>query len=197
MKKIVGMLVVAGLILIMVPVIAMADPITEFDGDSAVCKEAGYVKQYKNRYGSLNSADAGLVGEARIKNRNLVRQRLYNGNEPTQDVAPDKKYVKLRGMWGLAGDNESDGYFGGQITRRDRFAVFRGLYNKTDNETHGKIFGIMKKGYFNGGIVTPTGEKCRITGLYKIDKENKTLKMRWITPHNAGWAVAKTILPDQ
>jgi len=197
MKKIAGMLVVAGLMLLVVPVTAMADPITEFDGSSAVCEEAGYAKQYKNKYGSLNTSDAGLVSEARIKNRNLVRQRLYNGEEPTQDAAPDNKYVKLRGMWDLAGDNESDGYFGGQITRRGRFAVFRGLYNKTDNETHGKIFGIMKRGYFNGGIVTPDGEKCRITGLYKIDRDNKTFKMRWITPHNAGWAVAKTILPDQ
>jgi len=197
MKKIAGMLVVAGLILLVVPVTAMADPITDFDGDSAICKEAGYVKQYKNKYGSLNAADAGLVGETRIKNRNLVRQRIYNGEESTQDVAPNKKYVKLRGIWGLADDNESDGYFGGQIIRRGRFAVFRGLYNKTDNETYGKVFGIMKKGYFNGGIVTPDGEKCRITGLYKIDTDNKTLKMRWMTSHNAGWAVAKSISPGE
>lgn len=49
----------------------------------------------------------------------------------------------------------------------------------------------MKKGYFNGAIVTPNGERARITGLYTHDTDNKTFKLRWMTLHVAGWAAAK------
>ncbi len=196
MKKIIGMLVVAGIVLVMIPVSTIAEPITEIDEDAAICKEAEYVKEYKDKYGPLNGDETELIGEAKIKNRNLARLRLCNDDKPTQDAAP-KKCVKLRGVWGLAGDNESDGYFGGRIFRRGKFAVFKGLYNKTNNESFGKVFGIMKRGYFNGKVVNPEGESCKITGLYKIDRENKTFKMRWITPHNSGWAAAKIILSEE
>ena len=149
-------------------------------------------EKYKNKYGPLNSADTELNGKARIKNRNKARYQVYTDDEPKKDTMP-KKYVKLRGIWGFTGDNESDGYFGGQLSRRGRFTVFKGLYNKTDNESYGKVFGIMKRGYFNGRVVTPDGKSCKITGLYKINRENKTFKMRWMTPHSTGWAIAKII----
>jgi hypothetical protein len=55
----------------------------------------------------------------------------------------------------------------------------------------------MKKGYFNGRVITPEGEKCHITGLYKFDRENNTIKMKWMTPHNSGWAGAKIVLNEE
>ena len=55
----------------------------------------------------------------------------------------------------------------------------------------------MKKGYFNGRVVSPSGESCKISGLYHVDNENETLKMRWMTPLSSGWAVGKIILPEE
>ena len=190
MKKIVGMLVVAGILFGLMPVAAMADSILELDEDSAISAEAGVLNKYKNKYGALIANGEESSGHEKIKN--LARNRLWNGNGPKQDIA-SKDYAKVRGVWGLAGDNESDGYFGGKIVRRGRVAVFKGLYNKTDNETFGKVVGIFKRGYFLGKLVNPEGESCRITGLYKVDKEEKIFKMRWMTPHLCGWAAGKII----
>ncbi len=189
MKKIVGMLVVAGIVFGLMPVAAMADSILDLDEDAAISEEAG-VKGYKNKYGTLIADDEDSSGQEKIKN--LARNRFWNGNGPKQDIA-SKDYAKVRGIWGLAGDNESDGYFGGKIVRRGRVAVFKGLYNKTDNETFGKVVGIFKRGYFLGKVVNPEGESCRITGLYKVDKEEKIFKIRWMTPHLSGWAAGKII----
>ena len=188
MKKI-YVIAVAGILLALLPVAAAADPIIEED-DEAVWEEADDEQSYKQD--TLN-ADGGLVDSAKLKKR--AKLRLW-GKEPIQDKCPNK-YIKIRGVWGLSGDNESDGYFGARIARRGRFAVFKGLYNKTDNETYGKVFGVMKKGYFNGRVVNPAGESCKITGLYHVDKENNILKMRWLTPHSGGWAVGKMILPEE
>ena len=194
MKKIVGILVAAGIVLVAMSVAAVADPNIVLDEDAAIIEEAGAVQQYKNKYGPINVADTELVGKERIKNRNLARLRLYDA--PSADIAP-KKYAKLKGIWGLAGDNESDGYFGGRLIRRGRSAVFKGVYNKTDNESWGKVFGIMKHGFFNGKVVNPDGRSCRITGLYLIDKENMAFKMRWMTPHSSGWAVARILTGEE
>ena len=195
MRKMYGMLAVAGILLAMIPASVMAAPVIEVDEDAAICEDAGYVEQYKEKYGPLNAADTQIVGKERIKNRNLVRQKYSDENGPTADLAP-KKVAKLRGIWGFAGDNESDGYFAGRLVRRNRVGVFKGVYNKTDNESQGKIFGIMKKGYFNGAIITPNGERIRITGLYKIDVEDKTFKLRWMASYAAGWAAAKIVVPE-
>lgn len=188
MKKI-YVIAVVGILLALLPV-AAAEPVIEEDDDEAVWEEAGDEQSYQQE--TLN-ADEGLVDSAKTKNKEKLR--LW-GKASIQDKCP-KKYVKIRGTWGISGENESDGYFGARIARRGRFAIFKGLYNKTDNETYGKVFGIMKKGYFNGRVVNPAGESCKITGLYHVDKENNILKMRWMTPHSGGWAVGKIILPGE
>ena len=176
----------ASILLVMIPATAMAEPV-EVDEDSAISIEAGNVEEYEDESKPLNTADNGLINSARIKNKKLDRPKLCAYDKP------DKKYVKLRGVWGLTGDNESDGYFGGRIFKRGRIAVLKGLYNKTDNESTGKVFGIMKKGYFNGRVENTEGKSCKITGLYKIDRENMTFKMHWLTPRNSGWAIARII----
>ena len=181
---------VAGILLSLMPAVATADTIIESDDDEAVWEDASEQQDYKQE--TLN-ADKGLIDSAEIKDK--ARLRLW-GKSPIQEECP-KKYVKIRGVWGLSGDNESDGYFGARIVRRGRFGVLKGLYNKTDNESFGKVFGIMKKGYFNGRVVNPAGESCKITGLYHVDQEEKILKMRWMTPLNSGWAVGKIILEEE
>ena len=53
----------------------------------------------------------------------------------------------------------------------------------------------MKKGYFNGKIFSYDGE-TKITGLYKIDRENQLLKLQWMIPFQGGWAVGRISLPE-
>ena len=168
MKKIYGILVAAGILLAMIPVSAMAYSDTEFV-PYATAQENTYVEQ-------------------------LDEQQLYAADEPLDD-GPQEKVV-LRGIWGHAGDNESDGYFGARITRRNRVGVFNGLYNTTGNESKTRIVGMMRHGYFNGKIITEDSGKCPVTGLYKISRENQLFKLRWMTPHGTGWAVARIILPE-
>ena len=94
---------------------------------------------------------------------------------------------KFRGIWGYADDNETQGYVGGFIGRRGRFGYINGAWNTTDDDKQGRVFGILKKGFFNGKIVTENGTN-RITGLYRIDKEKQVLHLRWMTAYKVGWA---------
>jgi len=182
MKKIIGTLVAAGLLLALMPMTALADSELVIDEDSAIDMDASYKKRYKQKYGLLNVEE-------------IERKKSDIGYESKPNIQT-KRIFKLRGVWGLADDNESDGFFGGQLKRHGRFIIFRGQYNKTDNESMGKVFGIMKKGYFNGIVITSNEYKCKITGLYDINKENGTLKMKWLTPHYSGWARAKIVIPE-
>ena len=107
----------------------------------------------------------------------------------------DQRCLKVRGKWGFGKDPDFDGYFGGRITIRitksgHRVGIFKGLYNKTDDDEQYAIVGIMKKGYFNGKITTTDGE-CKFTALYTVDRENHLLKMQWMIPRQAGWAMAR------
>jgi hypothetical protein len=186
MKKI-YVFAVAGILLGLIPAIAAAEPIED---DATVWEEASDEQEYEQE---ILKEKNKLSESSSIKRKAKVR--LW-GKAPINEECP-KKYAKIRGFWGLSGDNESDGYFGAKIERHGRFGVFKGLYNKSDNESKGKVFGIMKKGYFNGRVVSPSGESCKIIGLYHVDKENNMLKMRWMTRLNSGWAVGKIILPEE
>jgi hypothetical protein len=166
MKKMYGILIAAGILLATVTVTAMADPVTEFDSD--------YIMQEN--------------AELRLKNR----QQMCNlSGRPTDDS--QHKMVSLRGIWGHFGDNESDGYFGARITRRNRVGFFNGFYNTTGNESKIRLVGIMRYGYFNGKIITEDGGRCPVIGLYKVDQEKQLFKLRWMAPHGNGWGVARII----
>jgi hypothetical protein len=180
---------VAGILLVMIPAVATADSIIK-DDEEAVWEEAGEEQDCEQE----NIKEENKLSDgATIKKK--AKFRLW-GKAPINEECP-KKYITVRGIWGLSGDNESDGYFGAKIVRRGRFGVFKGIYNKSGNESYGKVFGIMKKGYFNGRVVNPDGESCKIIGLYHIDKENELLKMRWMTPLGSGWAVGKLSHPEE
>ena len=108
-----------------------------------------------------------------------------------------KKRIKFKGIWGFLDENESEGYVGGYLFRRGRVGMLKGLWNRTDNESKGKVYGFLKFGFFNGRVITPTGGKSRITGFYKINKENNTLHIRWMTPRKIGWAHCRLVLPEE
>lgn len=111
-------------------------------------------------------------------------------DENVDQQSSNQQCVRIVGKWGHGKDEEADGFFAAKITRKQRVAVFTGMYNSSGEDDRNQIVGIMKKGYFNGKIITDQQE-YKITGLYKIDKENKLLKMQWMTPGHAGWAVAR------
>jgi hypothetical protein len=135
------------------------------------------------------------------ENEELYEQANDNDElfqEATSSFSKDDligKQFKVRGKWGNAGDKEHDGYFGGLISIRSTenghlYGVFKGRYNKTGEDSFTEFIGILKKGYFNGKIITDEGE-TKVTGLYKIDRENHLLKLQWMIPFHSGWAVGR------
>ncbi len=102
----------------------------------------------------------------------------------------DGKGLRVIGKWGHGKDEDPDGYFAARITQRGRVGLLKGVYNLTGEEEKTRIIGIMKKGYFNGRIITDDGE-VKLTGFYRVDKEQHLLKMQWMTPGHAGWAVGR------
>ena len=107
--------------------------------------------------------------------------------------------LRILGKWGYIGENETAGYFAAKIKRARRAFVIRGVWNTTDNAEKGRIFGVMKKCFFNG--IIKTGNKVMpIVGLFKINRESHAITMKWMTPHEYGWAKGKIVrakpLPD-
>ena len=102
--------------------------------------------------------------------------------------------VKFRGIWGYEGLNETSGYLGGILMKRERVVILKGLWNTTDNITKGNIVGILKRGYFNGRILSQNQTKCRIVGLYRYDAENNLLHLRWMTTQQTGWAHCRILV---
>lgn len=193
MKKTVGILAVVGILLLLLPFSAMGENISTFDGDSAANMKTGYEVQEKKQYQLYENNICDRAEPLLIQGGYLLRNRFQQNNGAATTDTPGKKSTKIRGIWGFTGDNESDGYFAGQLIKKPRVVVFRGVYNLTGNDSYGKVIGIMKRGYFNGRLVTPDGEKYRIVGLYKIDRENGILKLRWMTAHRTGWAIGRII----
>lgn len=119
-----------------------------------------------------------------IEKNNLVSEASGGNYLSTSEKAPK---VKFGGIWGYVGDNETQGYVGGFLGRRGRVGFLKGIWNITDGSAKGRVVGILKHGFFNGKIVTEDGA-CRITGMYKIDRENQLLHLRWMTVNKVGWA---------
>ncbi|MBE3122827.1 MAG: hypothetical protein IMZ58_11570 [Thermoplasmata archaeon] len=114
--------------------------------------------------------------------------------DTTLPLSTDTPQVKFRGIWGYEGSNETCGYLGGVLVKRERVVVLKGLWNTTDNMTKGNIVGILKRGYFNGKIITQNQTKYRIVGLYRYDAENNLLHLRWMTAQQTGWAHCRILV---
>lgn len=106
----------------------------------------------------------------------------------------DTSRVNIRGIWGYEGFNETIGYIGGVLVKRECVVVLKGLWNTTDNITKGNIVGILKKGFFNGRILTKNQTIYRIVGLYRYNTENNLLHLRWMTRQQTGWMHCRIIV---
>jgi len=114
--------------------------------------------------------------------------------DTTFPLFTDTPRVKFRGIWGYEGANETSGYLGGVLVKREHVVVLKGLWKTTDNTTKGKIVGILKKGYFDGKIIAQNQTECRIVGLYRYDTENNLLHIRWMTAQQTGWAHCRIVV---
>ncbi|MCX6663984.1 MAG: hypothetical protein NTZ75_07030 [Euryarchaeota archaeon] len=114
--------------------------------------------------------------------------------DATLPLSNDTPRIKCKGIWGYEGSNETYGYLGGVLVKRERVVVLKGLWNTTDNMTKGNIVGILKRGYFNGIIITQNQTKCRIVGLYRYNAENNLLHLRWMTAQQTGWAHCRILV---
>jgi len=162
MKKIWATAIIIGLVLLnMSAVVSAGEYDLDIDAADVISGESGY------------KDTQALEQKSRIRYR-------YGQNSRFK--------VKFGGIWGFVDDNETKGYVGGYLAQRGCIGVLKGLWNKTDNSSKGRVVGILKRGFFNGRVVTPNGEKLPITGFYRINRENQTFHMRWMTPNKVGWA---------
>ena len=170
-KKIWTTAIIAGILLLgMIPAVNAGELSTTQSGvsDSAQCNEY----QYQLSDAITDASDPSLF------------------LDPDADVAPIAgPRARFRGIWGDLGDNETKGYTRGIIGRRGRVGFLKGVYNTTDgNGSFGRVYGILKHGYFNGKVITPEGNKIPITGFYRVNREKHVLHLQWMTPNRVGWA---------
>jgi hypothetical protein len=167
MKKTIGILVAAVVLLAMLPIAAIATPSRQLVERQRVAVSEQY---------------PGALGYYKMQYAKQSREQRELNNQK----------FRFRGVWGFAGDNESDGYVTGVIIKGRRVARLYGVWEETnDSQRRGKIFGILKRGYFNGKVIVENGTTHRIVGIYKIDREHRLLKMRWMMPRCSGWAILK------
>lgn len=190
MKKICEMLVVAGILFTIIPVTAMAEAVDEEKDDLYYESENELVVNAEECLSSVKPDDLTQSKYSQNQRLEMIKNRYH---KLRCSVEP-KISVKLKGLWGFADDNVSDGYFSGKIIFGQTGRIFKGAYNKSDNDTKGRIVGILKNNYFNGKIVTKNGACYPIVGLFRVNKEDKIFKMKWLTPHNSGWAVARLLI---
>jgi len=144
-------------------------------------------------------ADAIVYAQEPLYRDQTVSMQATNTNKAgTTDItlsfSNDTSQVKFRGIWGYEGFNETSGYLSGVLVKRERVVVLKGLWNTTDNMTKGNIVGILKKGYFNGRIITQNQTKYRIVGLYRYNAENNLLHLCWMTVQQTGWAHCRILV---
>ncbi len=125
-----------------------------------------------------------------------IGEQGLHTEDPNDGSGSNQTYITVLGKWGEGKDHDFDGFFGGRITRKGRFGVFVGAYNKTGEEERTRIVGIMKQGYFNGKIISDDCE-YRVTALYSIGTENDLIKMQWMVKGQGGWAIGRIDVTSQ
>ena len=180
MRKVIGILTAAVVLLAMLPTAAVAMPSKQLPMELEKTKSYPTYLVAKQSYRRMSGS-----GEMQYVRQFREQRRIH------QDASVNPK-VRFRGIWGFAGDNESDGYVAGVITKGKHAARLRGVWNESNSsEKKGRVVGILKRGYFAGKVITGNGTAYRIAGIYKIDREHRLLKMRWIMPHCSGWTILK------
>jgi len=179
MKKIYTIVLMIATLAVLIPTLVFADE-TIIDNEDTYIQSDGNINEIID-IEENNELHDGITSS--ITKNNLIG-----------------KQFQIRGKWGKARNEEIDGYFGGILTIKSThnnrlYGIFNGKYNKTDENNNGELIGIMKNGYFNGKIISSDGE-IKVTGLYRIDRENQLLKMQWMVPFHAGWAVGRINILD-
>lgn len=205
MKKIYGILIGAVLLLAMLPASGLAADTNTANGSSGSPLKAIHGNQYIVSVRNTPQSDNFLSRNAGVTISSDERNLDYTY---TEDVLSDGAChrIMIRGVWGHSGDNISDGRFGTvMFKQRGRYGfIFEGLYNCNDNKSTDSIIGNenmgrfkirMNNGFGNGLLITKDGHTAPITVLYKINRENSMIRLRWMTPHSDGWAVGKSIVP--
>ena len=123
---------------------------------------------------SLALATAGLL---------LLASIPLAASIPKRDIR-----VGFKGIWREDGEK---GKFKGIIIHKGKINIMKGVWESINGT--GKIVGIMKRGYFIGRICED-GNKEPIVGLYKVNRDKKVIKMKWMTPTREGIAIAKIML---
>jgi len=112
---------------------------------------------------------------------------------PRLPKEPERKgyRVKVIGKWGYRGENRSAGYFVMVLKRaRKRLILVKGLLNTTDGSAKAKFFGIAKRCFLNG-VVRYDNKTVPVVGLLKLDRDNKMVMVKWMSPRVSGWAVGR------
>jgi len=105
--------------------------------------------------------------------------------------ATGKKGFVIVGKWGYKENKEAKGYFLIKPVRKiGKGIIVKGFWNSTESEEKGRIFGLIKRCFFNGVIRTKE-RLIPVVGLLKINKEKRVLIMKWMTPRDYGWAIGK------
>ncbi|RLF36084.1 MAG: hypothetical protein DRN00_03565 [Thermoplasmata archaeon] len=125
---------------------------------------------------SLALATAGLL---------LLASIPLAASIPKRDIR-----VGFKGIWKEDGEK---GKFKGIIIHKGKINIMKGVWESINGTGRGKIVGIMKRGYFIGRICED-GNKEPIVGLYKVNRDKKVIKMKWMTPTKEGIAIAKIML---
>jgi len=146
-----------------------------------------------------------LIGAGTLVNANEYpseKQQAFKRTTPNNDqgltdtslpIPLNGSKIKFRGIWGYDGSNETQGYVGGFVTKREKSVVLKGRWNTSDNTTKEKLVVILRNGYFHGRIIIGNETAYRIVGLYRYDQENHLLHLRWMTAQKTGWAHCRIV----
>ena len=139
---------------------------------------------------SVVSADSEIDDSSDDENEESIEEKSVSYGKIKRKKPSNLEGVlkaKFIGKWGLLGENGTSGYVAGLLSKKGRFGILKGIWNTTDNSSKGKVAGILRKGFF-AGKVSYNGSAQRIVALYKVDKENYTFQMKWMTARQVGWA---------
>jgi hypothetical protein len=181
MKKILATTIILGLVLITLSTVVSA---SKYEKVGTIPELEG-----SNEIIDIANDGAGIENKQKLQHRNRLKNKFGSAEEK-------RAHIKFKGVWGYNESNETQGYLGGFAYRKGRFGIIKGLWNTTDNSSYGKFGAILRKGFLNGIVINSEGERAPISGFYKIDLEEETLKIRWMTLNRVGWAYCQLELPD-
>lgn len=191
MKKMLAATIV-GILLLSMTSVVYADETYEEEPDLL---DSDQISEYEYQdEDPVENDPSNLQNQRRLKYQRMLDQKeeekLQKYGGMGSNVKPRPR-ARFKGVWGYIDDEEIQGYFAGVVGRRGRTGFLKGVWNTTDGEIKGRVSGILKHGFFNGKVINEDGEQARITGFYRVNRENQTFHIKWMTPNKVGFAHAK------